>query len=45
MKNGAVVSVGSGDALSGAVTPTALSIPWMLEDYVSVLNGAVALAK
>ena len=45
VKNGAVVSVGSGDALSGAVTPTALSIPWMLKDYVEVLNGAVALAK
>ena len=45
VQNGAVVSVGSGDALSGAVTPTALSIPWMLEDYVTVLNGAVTLAK
>jgi iron complex transport system substrate-binding protein len=45
VQNGAVVSVGSGDALSGAVTPTALSIPWMLDEYVTVLNGAVALAK
>ena len=45
VQNGAVVSVGSGDALSGAVTPTALSIPWMLEDYVALLDGAVALAK
>jgi len=45
VKNGAVVSVGSGDALSGAVTPTALSIPWMLTDYVALLDGAVALAK
>jgi len=45
VQNGAVVSVGSGDALSGAVTPTALSIPWMLKDYVALLDGAVALAK
>jgi iron complex transport system substrate-binding protein len=45
VQNGAVVSVGSGDALSGAVTPTALSIPWMLTDYVGLLDGAVALAK
>jgi iron complex transport system substrate-binding protein len=45
VQNGAVVSVGSGDALSGAVTPTALSIPWMLEDYVALLDGAAALAK
>lgn len=45
VKNGAVVSVGSGDAFSGAVTPTALSIPWMLEDYVALLDDAVALAK
>jgi len=45
VKNGAVLSVGSGDALSGAVTPTALSIPWMLEDYVALLDGAAALAK
>jgi len=45
VQNGAVVTVGSGDALSGAVTPTALSIPWMLKDYVALLDGAVALAK
>jgi iron complex transport system substrate-binding protein len=45
VQNGAVVSVGSGDALSGAVTPTALSIPWMLKDYVALLDSAVALAK
>ena len=45
VKNGAVVSVGSGDALSGAVTPTALSIPWMLDDYVGLLSDAVANVK
>jgi iron complex transport system substrate-binding protein len=45
VKNGAVVSVGSGDAFSGAVTPTALSIPWMLEKYVGLLDDAVANAK
>jgi iron complex transport system substrate-binding protein len=45
VKNGAVVTVGSGDALSGAVTPTALSIPWMLDDYVGLLNVAAAAAK
>ncbi|GAB3598073.1 iron-siderophore ABC transporter substrate-binding protein [Microbacterium tumbae] len=42
VKNGAVVTVGAGDALSGAVTPTALSIPWMLEDYVALLDAAAA---
>ncbi|KJL48451.1 putative ABC transporter substrate-binding lipoprotein YhfQ precursor [Microbacterium hydrocarbonoxydans] len=45
VKNGAVVTVGSGDALSGAVTPTALSIPWMLDEYVGLLNVAAAAAK
>lgn len=44
VKNGAVVTVGSGDALSGAVTPTALSIPWMLDTYVGLLNDAVSQA-
>lgn len=42
VQNGAVVTVGSGDAFSGAVTPTALSIPWMLEDYVALLDDAAA---
>ncbi|MGW9114019.1 iron-siderophore ABC transporter substrate-binding protein [Microbacterium sp. NPDC055683] len=45
VQNGAVVTVGSGDAFSGAVTPTALSIPWMLEDYVALLDDAVAQAE
>lgn len=45
VKNGAVVTVGSGDALSGAVTPTALSIPWMLDEYVALLDAAVASAQ
>ena len=42
VQNGAVVTVGAGDALSGAVTPTALSIPWMLEDYVALLSAAAS---
>lgn len=40
VKNGAVVAVGEGDAFSAAATPTALSIPWILEDYVAQLNDA-----
>ena len=42
VKNGAVVAVGEGDAFSAAVTPTALSIPWVLSDYVTVLKEAAA---
>ncbi|WP_298041184.1 iron-siderophore ABC transporter substrate-binding protein [uncultured Microbacterium sp.] len=45
VKNGAVISVGTGDAFSGSVTPTALSIPWMIEDYVALLDGAVSSVK
>ncbi|WP_029150012.1 iron-siderophore ABC transporter substrate-binding protein [Microbacterium indicum] len=45
--NGAVVAVGSGDDFSGAVTPTALSIPMLLDDYgyVSTLNDAAGKAE
>ena len=42
VQNGAVVAVGSGDAFSGSVTPTALSIPWMLDDYVALLDDAAS---
>lgn len=42
---GAVVAVGNGDAFSAAVSPTALSIPWVLEDYVAVLEEAAAKAQ
>lgn len=42
VKNGAVVAVGNGDAFSAAVSPTALSLPWVLKDYVAVLKDAVA---
>jgi iron complex transport system substrate-binding protein len=42
VKAGAVVAVGNGDAFSAAVTPTALSIPWVLQDYVAVLQEAAA---
>lgn len=45
VQNGAVVTVGLGDAFSGAVTPTALSVPWMLEDYVALLGDAAAKAE
>jgi len=44
VENGAVVTVGNGDAFSGAVTPTALSIPWMLDDYVGLLDEAATAA-
>lgn len=42
VQNGAVVAVGEGDDFSAAVSPTALSIPWVLEDYVQQLNDAAA---
>ncbi|WP_105566622.1 iron-siderophore ABC transporter substrate-binding protein [Microbacterium halophytorum] len=42
---GAVAIAGNGDAFSGAVTPTALSIPWMLDDYVGILEEAATSAK
>ncbi|MFT4219524.1 MAG: iron-siderophore ABC transporter substrate-binding protein [Microbacterium sp.] len=45
VKAGAVVAVGNGDAFSAAVSPTALSIPWVLEDYVAVLKDAAAKAQ
>ena len=40
--NGAVIEVGMGDAYSAAVTPTALSIPWVLDQYVGDLKDAAA---
>ncbi len=45
VKSGAVVAVGNGDAFSAAVSPTALSLPWVLDDYVAVLKDAAAKAK
>jgi len=45
VQNGSVVTVGVGDAYSGAVTPTALSIPWVLDDYVADLSAAAARVK
>jgi iron complex transport system substrate-binding protein len=42
VQNGAVVAVGEGDAFSAAVTPTPLSIPWVLDDYVALLQDAAA---
>ncbi|MGO3704899.1 iron-siderophore ABC transporter substrate-binding protein, partial [Microbacterium gubbeenense] len=45
VKNGSVVVTGSGDDFSGAVTPTALSIPWMLDDYVALLDDAAQKAE
>ena len=45
VKSGAVVAVGNGDAFSAAVSPTALSLPWVLDDYVAVLKNAAAKVK
>lgn len=42
VKAGAVVEIGKGDALSAAVSPTALSIPWVLPQYVPLLEKAAA---
>lgn len=45
VRNGAVVAVGEGDAFSAAVSPTALSIPWVLKDYVAELEEAAAKVR
>lgn len=45
VRDGAVVTVGNGDALSAAVSPTALSIPWVLDEYVPLLESAAAKAR
>lgn len=45
VKNGAVLAVGQGDAFSAAVTPTPLSIPWVLKDYVAKLEDVAAKVK
>lgn len=37
-----MVEIGKGDALSAAVSPTALSIPWVLPQYVPLLEKAAA---
>lgn len=42
VQSGAVLTVGEGDAFSAAVTPTALSIPWVLGEYVARLDDAAA---
>lgn len=42
VRDGAVVEVGMGDALSAGVSPTALSIPWVLGKYVPLLADAAA---
>lgn len=43
--NGAVLTVGNGDDFSAAVSPTALSIPWVLDTYVARLVEAAALSR
>ena len=45
VQNGSVVAIGEGDTFSAAVSPTALSIPWVIEDYVELLNDAAANAQ
>jgi len=45
VKNGSIVVAGSGDAFSGSLTPTALSIPWMIDDYVTLLDDAAQKAE
>ncbi|WP_156761920.1 iron-siderophore ABC transporter substrate-binding protein [Microbacterium karelineae] len=45
VENGAIVTVGAGSPLSGAVSPTALSIPWALDEYVGLLDAAAAKAE
>lgn len=45
VKNGAVLAVGNGDDFSAALSPTALSLPWVLQDYVARLSDAAAKVK
>lgn len=45
VQNGAVVAVGLGEPLSSAISPTALSIPWVLDEYVGLLSDAAAKVK
>jgi len=45
VKNGAVVLIDSNSDLAGAATPSALSIPAVIDEYVSMLADAAALAK
>ncbi|MBY0687315.1 iron-siderophore ABC transporter substrate-binding protein [Microbacterium marinilacus] len=46
VQNGAVVTLGgNGEGLAAASSPTALSIPWMLDEYVGLLDDAVAKAE
>ena len=40
VKNGAVVLIDQTTALAAATTPSILSIPYALEDYLNVLNEA-----
>lgn len=45
VQNGSVVAIGEGDTFSAAASPTALSIPWVIEEYVQLLNEAAAKAQ
>lgn len=45
VQNGSVVAIGEGDTFSAAVSPTALSIPWVIDDYVDLLDEAAANAQ
>ena len=45
VKNGAVVLIDSNSDLAGAATPSALSIPAVIDEYVSMLADAAALAQ
>jgi len=40
VNNGAFVLLDSNDALAAASTPTVLSIPYAIDDYLEVLNEA-----
>ena len=41
VKNGAVVLLDSNSALAAATTPSILSIPYAIDDYLSLLSEAV----
>ncbi len=40
VKNGAVVLVDENSALAGACTPSILSIPWVIDDYLELIDEA-----
>ena len=45
VKNGAMVLIDSTTALAGAATPSILSIPYEIDEYLDLLSAAQAKIK